>query len=503
MKVKYMLTVMAIVAITKNGFAQYSQDVVKFSTAQTGSTARIKALGNAQTAIGGDMSSISGNPAGLGFFTKSELSITPEFNNQNANANYLGQSNSASGNNLNLNNVSGVVYSRLNTPAGTNKGEGWLSLNYGASFNRTNDFYQNIYYGGNNTANSISNYYANLANAAGSASINGPNLQDWAYAHSLIDSYSNGAGGSTYLSNVFNSKGAPNSPVNQNNSITREGGETEFSLSMGANYSNKFYLGFGIGITSLRYNSINTFNEAGTASVLNSSSVAVNANYASSYTQSQATTGSGLNARFGFIYKPIEAIRFGATITTPTYYTINDDYAESLNTEYKSGINSPSPGGPTDYQLTYSFHTPLKVSGGVAVFVGQYGFITGDVEYLDYSSIRIQDADGYSAYDDNHDIKTLYRSTVNTHLGAEIKLDQLYLRGGYSIEGNPQRDYGSDIKTISGGLGYRFMNYYIDATYTNVQGSQTIFPYLVDTANPQANINSTYNNIFLTVGMRF
>lgn len=505
-----MLTVVAIVTITKSSFAQYSQDVIRYSTFQTGSTARIKALGNAQTAIGGDLSSVSGNPAGLGFFTKSELSITPEFNGYGASTNYLGQSSTSNTNNLNFNNASGVIYARLNTPRGASKEDGWLSFNVGASYNRTNDYYQSINYSGNNSNNSISNYYANLANnvIASGNDLNFTNpstLQDWSYAHNLIDKH---ATGPVYQSNVFSaSTVAGSKTVGQNNAITREGGQTEFSLAAGANYSNKLYLGFGIGITSLRYNSINTFNETGTALVYSGTVGGVNnytnSNYISAYTQNQATTGSGFNARIGFIYKPDPIIRFGITLTTPTWYTVNDDYAESLTTQFKTGVTGNYANGPADYQLTYNFHTPAKISGGLAAFIGNVGFITGDVEYVDYSSVKIDDADGYSSTQDNHDIKSLYRSTVNAHVGAEVKVEQLYLRGGYGVQGNPQRNYGSDINTISGGLGYRFASYYIDATYTNVQGKQSIFPYTTTTLNPQAVVAQTYNNVFITVGMRF
>jgi hypothetical protein len=507
MKIKHILPVMAIVGITQTSYAQYSQDAIRFSTFQTGSTARIKALGSAQTAIGGDLSNISGNPAGLGFFTKSELSVTPEFNAFGAKTGYLGQSSTSNTNNLNFNNASGVLYSRLNSPRGTNKEEGWLSFNLGASYNRTNDFYQDITYSGTNKVNSISNYYANLANSQGVNFTNIYTLQDFAYAHNLIDQYgtlpATNPATSTYLSNVFNDRGAPNAAVAQSNSIVREGGQTEFSLAGGLNYSNKLYFGFGIGITSLRYNSVNTFTESGTASVYNGTT-GVNSNYTSSYTQYQATTGSGFNARIGVIYKPDPILRIGATLTTPTYYTINDDYSESLSTQFKTGVTGTYANGPEDYTLTYNFHTPLKVSGGLAVFMGTFGFITGDVEYVDYSSVKIDNTDGYSATNDNHDIKTLYKSTVNAHGGIEIKADQLYFRGGYGFQGNPQRSYGSNLKTISGGLGYRFMNYYIDATYANVQGSQSIFPYTTTTTpSPVANVDKTYNNVFVTFGLRF
>ena len=50
--------------------AQIIDDVLRFSQSDRGATARFKAMGNAQTALGGDLSSLSGNPAGLGFFNQ-------------------------------------------------------------------------------------------------------------------------------------------------------------------------------------------------------------------------------------------------------------------------------------------------------------------------------------------------------------------------------------------------------------------------------------------------
>jgi len=269
---------------------------------------------------------------------------------------------------------------------------------------------------------------------------------------------------------------------------------------MGANYSNKLYLGLGIGITSLRYNMTNTFTESGAASILDANNNPMNVTYTSVYSQNQFTTGDGFNLRLGFIYKPADAVRIGATFTTPTYYTVQDDYSEGLRTDYNVG--SPSPGGPSDYPFTYNFHTPLKVSGGLAVFFSNYGFLTADAEYLDYSSVKLSSTDGYDATNDNHDIRASYQSTANIHAGGELKLDQVFIRGGYGIQGNPQKGVES-TKTISGGLGVRFEKFYVDATYTNVKGSQAAYPYILATATPQANLDKTYNNAYLTVGFRF
>ncbi len=484
MKIKYLLSVIAIVAITKTTYAQYAQDALRFSTFQPGSTSRIKALGNAGTAVGGDLSSIGNNPAGLGFFTHSELSITPEFNASKTNATYFGQSTQATQNQLNLNNASVVFYSRLNNN-NADKSKGWLSLNFGVGYNRTNNYYQNTYYTGRNPNNSINNYYAELANNYG---IDDPGaLQSWAYDQNLIDKY---GANSVYRSNAL-------AGVNQVKNSYTSGGESEIDLSVGANYSNKLYLGFGIGITDLRYNTTSAFTETGTASVLENN-VAVNRGYNSVYSQDQQTRGNGFNARFGLIYKPVEVVRLGVTFTTPTWYNIDDNYNEALATKLSSGVNGAS---ANNYPFSYNLRTPLKVAGGASVFLGTIGFITGDVEYEDYSSMNL-DYDG--AGGDNSDIKRLYKSVVNAHVGAEIKADQLYIRGGYGVQGNPLVQYGGNINTVSGGLGYRFGSYSIDATYTHVSGNSTQFPYeLATETNYGADIKNVYNNVFLTLGMRF
>jgi hypothetical protein len=301
------------------------------------------------------------------------------------------------------------------------------------------------------------------------------------------------------------------SATNQANSLVTTGGQSELSLAGGANYSNKLYIGFGIGITSLRYNMSRTFNEDGTANIL-VNNVATSSAYNSQFYQNQATIGTGFNAKVGFIYKPVEAVRIGATFTSPTWTTITDSYVEGLQTLYTQDPPAYSNGSnPGDYDFTYSLRTPMKASAGVAVFVGKFGFISGDVEYVDYKGMRITgnyDANVYDKSSDNLDLSTLYKSTVNARIGAEAKLDDFFLRGGFNYQGNPQVGIGGPIKTSSAGIGYRFGKYYIDATYQYVAHNTTVYPYefnpaYIADASPAANLKNTYNNVFLTLGLRF
>ncbi len=505
MKMKYILGVLAIVACTQHTYAQYAQDGIRFSNTQTGSTSRIKAIGNAGTAVGGDLSNITGNPAGLGFFTRSELSITPEYNGTNTKSLFNGANTSDNKNQFNLNNASILFYSQLSKGRNEDKNKGWLSLNFGVNYARTKNYYDNSYSAGRNAASgsSVADYFSeraqnfNYSNGAGQFGLDQGSLEQGAVNQGLISQ----TGVSPDKSYAYYS---PNTNIgpNQVYATSHTGGQADYGFAIGANYSNKLYLGLGINFADIRYNSASLLSENGTfdATVVSAGS------YNTSYRVDQATRGTGFNARLGLIYKPVEAVRLGATFTSPTWYNIDDVTSESLGTNGRTSAQQ-------DYSVNYNLRTPLKVAGGLAVFIQQYGFITGDVEYVDYKSTHFTSND-YDVSNDNADIKDFYRSTVNAHVGAEARLTPaFYLRGGYGIQGSPQKNLETTFKTASGGLGYRFGDYYIDATYSHSNGTIYTQPYLlsasylnssgVSLSNPYIDLKRTYNNVFLTLGARF
>ena len=59
-------------------YAQKIEDALRNSQVFYYGTARFMGMGGAFTALGGDLSSLSQNPAGLGVFRSSEVSITPQ-----------------------------------------------------------------------------------------------------------------------------------------------------------------------------------------------------------------------------------------------------------------------------------------------------------------------------------------------------------------------------------------------------------------------------------------
>lgn len=495
MKFRILLSMVVIVAAAGEVHAQYSEDALRFSRSQWGGTARFKAIG-AQTSIGGDLSSVGGNPAGIGFFTRSELSFTPEFNSYNNSAQYLGQQTMVRGDKLGIANASIVFNTRVGKPKGARLDQGWLGLNFGLGYNKTQTFNSNTSYSGTNPTNSISDYFSELAtsNYGSPSSIKTGSLERMAYDNYLIG-YDRP--GKYYF---------PETDVNnlQTKNETRIGNQSEVNFAVGTNYSNQFYVGASVNITSLSYTTSDSYKETGF-------NVTENNNYDLSYRQSQFTQGSGVNAKIGAIYKPNKSIRLGAVLESPTWYTIDDSYSEALDTKYgKNKVDSQFLNDAQVYDFTYKLRTPLKLSTGIGYFFSDKGFISADIDYVDYSTINFSEtnnADRTVIADNNKAVLAKYKSAINYRIGAEYKLDKLMLRAGYGVQGDPYQnsvDNNFKVNTYSGGLGYRINGYYIDLSYQKVMFNSDKWPYsLNNNTQSIAKVSNERNNVFLTIGSRF
>ncbi len=498
---------MALVAgffVSQSASAQYiTQDAFRFSNFDRGGSARFKALGNASTALGGDISSINGNPAGLGFFNSSEFSITPDFSGSQMDATYFGSNNGglqSSKNTVNFNNAS-LVFNVPQRIYGGNATKGLLTVNYGIGWNRTNNFNDRLQFEGINPNNNIADMYAERAYDNGRTIDELKNAYDpigsWAYSHFLIDVTGQNQTGNEY------------SPVTKLGSTQRytqvsSGGQNELNLALGANYSNKLYVGGSVGFTTLRYKYDRIFQEDGEdIERQNSSGQTIGGEaYTNKLMEGQEMTGSGFNLKLGVIYRPVATVQIGASFTSPTWYTITDNYGIGMSTDYQNGDRYND--GQNYDTFNYNLRTPLKVSGGLALFQS-FGFITADVEYVDYGGMRLSGYDGSDA--DNNIIKDAHKGAVNARVGAEGRLSEnFYLRGGYSYLGNGQKGVGSATNIVSGGLGYRINKFYVDATYSHLTRDMAVYPYQLNystSASPVADVTRKLDNVYLTVGFKF
>jgi len=498
----------AIVAAAGTTYAQsYTPDALKFSQTNYGSTARFKGMGGAQIGVGGDMSSLGGNPAGLGLFTKSEFSLTPEFNGMTGKADYLSQRTNSSKDRLNLNNAGVVLYSPAYRVKGQDAQTGLISTVFGIGYVRNNDFGADFTYTGKNVNNSIADYFRDNANNLNSAPDNLPSgaLGTQAYDGYIID-YDNFTNPSNpvYRSSTRNNSDVQSEENTQTQNEMRSGSTSELTVGGALNISNQVYIGASLGLVSARYINDSRFFETGY-------NFTEDSRYDLAFNKSQETKGSGFNARLGIIVRPVENFRIGATFQTPTWMLVEDNTTYKLDTRIYSGPNVGSyTNEPANYLFSYRLRTPLKGSVGASYIFGGRALLSADIDYVDYSSIRFSTDQGNSPdviMDENATVRDYYKAAINYRIGAEVKLDNAFsLRGGYGINGSAiQDDKGKfETKFYSGGLGYRVNNYFVDVTYQRAETNTELAPYeLMDFSEPVADIKTARNNVFLTVGVRF
>lgn len=501
MNLKKIIIAVAIVATALPTFAQYADDAFLFSGAKNSATARFNGLGGGHTAVGGDLTSLYGNPAGLGMFTKSEFSFTPSFNINNNETSFLGTNTTQSTSHINLNNM-GIVF---NSPVAktSNLTKGVLSFNFGIGYQKTNFFKNNLDFNGGITLNNgVGEYLADLAYAENAK----PNELQGEVALAAYDNFLINADSkdkTLYYSNTSAS-------TNQMFKLNSKGNQSNVDFALGLNVSNKLYLGTSFSLSSINYRTTNVLNEKGTTPIDN-----VIYNYNVNLSNYYDTQASGVNFKLGAIFKPVYEFRIGLALETPTWYAIKNDAKQELRLLDNGNVNASD-----NYPFDYRVSTPLKLNGGLAYFFGKRGFISASINFVDYSSIKVKSSS--TAIDTNEPsyVRTIqnsqnilsnnYKEAINYNIGAEFKLiDNLMIRAGYASRGNPYSNVKySNFKSesYSGGLGYKFGTYYIDGALV-VNNSNVISEYsnytLGRNNEPFGSAKTTTTNISLTFGARF
>ncbi len=92
---KRIILTAGLLSATAVSYGQYAADAFRYSDQTINGTARFQGLGGNHAALGGDASNAFGNPAGLGFYNRSELSISPSLRLLNVDGNFLGENTTA------------------------------------------------------------------------------------------------------------------------------------------------------------------------------------------------------------------------------------------------------------------------------------------------------------------------------------------------------------------------------------------------------------------------
>ena len=138
--------------------AQSAIDGYRISQPEMKGTARFMSMGGAFGALGGDLSTLSQNPAGIGVYRSNDIGFTVDLECQSSTSKSQGTSYNIDQTKFLLNNIGAVFTMRLPSYTFPNFNIGF-SYNKGASFNRQ-------YAGSIPSINtSLSNYIAGVSNA--------------------------------------------------------------------------------------------------------------------------------------------------------------------------------------------------------------------------------------------------------------------------------------------------------------------------------------------------
>jgi hypothetical protein len=508
---KSLIAGLALLGWAGNVSAQNETDALRYSRTFLNGTARTQGFGGAQVAIGADISSMAGNPAGLGLFRRSELSVTTAFSTVNTTSRVEGTGGGGmiqgARTGLNFPSIGIVIADRKDDAT---EGD-WRSGAFGIGFTRLNHFNAELNYRGTATP---------------------PNTMVWSFkemaerrnlrpGESLIESLDNefGANGSdittleglAYAAYLFDVDEDDDTifpieqagPVGFEERVSNWGAQNQFDLSYGASYRDKIFIGGSIGITSVNFTQERRFTETDNDQQTDFQRLVLSDEF--------STRGTGVQGKLGVIFRPSDILRFGASVQTPTLYALTDRYTTNLSVDYNPGfllapatnINFETPLGEFAYRLT----TPLRASVGAAYFVGKSGFITADLEYVNYGKARLASRDADAFFDASNDIiRNSYTPTLNLKFGGEARVDIFRFRAGYALFGDPTGDGGTaeSRSFLTGGAGVRMASFSLDAAVVYGWGTGQYSPYTLNNrSQPVVTTDNKTTHAMLTLGLNF
>jgi long-subunit fatty acid transport protein len=497
-----------LVSVTFSVNAQTTDELLQLGTHDIQGTARFSGLGGAFNALGGDFGSLSTNPAGIATYRSSEFVVTPSITLNNTNTGFRGESLSDKYNRFGFSNW-GYIGTYL-----TKKSEGLVSINFGLGYNKAANFHKRTRLRGYDSPNSVLDMFVQYANGLNLNPdyLRGDNFQsiiseDWSTAMALTGEMIGHDANRGYFVNGLNDGNV----IDIYRSTIQAGSTGEYTFSLGANISNSFQLGMTIGFQDLEYVNRLNYKEEYLGTPGDPQYMLSNRN------EYFRTAGTGVNAKFGIIYRPIDAFRLGFAVHTPTFFNMEREYQVYMNSTYKvSGENDfreeNSPADIYEYRLI----TPYRLEFGLAYIFGKTGLISVDYELVGNNSMRIRDNlvdDGYIS-SRNDAIKNIYRATSNVRVGAEINLPRrLMLRAGFNYFQSPYKDSRLDFSryAYSGGIGYRGKYFFADLAYTMNTGKYHFAPYYVNDYrvkdsdnNPDIAVEKLkIGRIIATIGFKF
>ncbi len=481
---KRILSILTALLLCFHALSQNEVDAIRYSyTPFVANSARSMGMGGAFGAFGADISSLFGNPAGLGQYKRYSFEMGLGIQSNTNLANYTGVNSTDSKSKLTLSNI-GYVSSKKP------KNADWLNSNFSIGYAKTNSFNENISIRGNSSY-TILDVFARRGNGIAEEDIITTLPFDagaayYCYAIDPLDTIQN-----TYIASPVGLK------INQNKSIERTGRQSETAIGYAGNYKDLLLIGGTITFRSVNFSETATYYESyAPEKFLNTMS----------YGERLETSGLGVMLKIGAILKPTPWLRAGLSYQSKCKISLTDIYSTQMNTT--SDNNNYEFLSP-ESKYTYSVRTPSKLLVNMGFILGKFGLIAADYEFSDYGKIKMANVgteSNYSYNTENATIATIYRSTHKVRAGFESRImEKFRLRAGASYQQSPFVNGVSEntpILGFSAGAGYFKDAFFVDLGANYITYNETYYLFDPTVISPTSITKSSFS-LLVNVGFRY
>lgn len=533
--------------------AQTVYDAAKITNKDLNGTARFVGMGGAMGALGGDISTIGTNPAGIGIYRSNDAMVSFGLSAYGTESNYMGNKINSDKVRASFDNAGFVLVTKVGNATALRY------VNFGFNYHRAKSFYKNMTMNGD-----LGNHSQTFQMAEQAAGITnwGNNPYDdnnigWlsvlGYDSWLISNLTTEVTDTPYKEDgkqVYNINGEPLYQMPGSfygmteNGIANfrseeRGGIDQYDFNISFNINDRVYLGMTIGAYAVDYNKYSIYSE----------------NYSGAYAgegydlvSMNKIHGSGFDFKFGAIVRPFEysPLRIGLAIHTPTFYSL--DYKTSayvLSDVYSEVTGKIEPHDiytsdmiEGDMIRQFRLQTPWTYNVSLGYTIGKSWALGAEYEYQDYSSMKFKNPDdGYSDMFQYENSTTSMMKGVSTiRLGAEYKvIPQFALRAGYNystaiFNGDAYKDLPihsiqtdtdfANTKALSNytlGIGYRGSMFYADLAYKFSSYKEDFYPFVemervmedgieyraLGSLPNVTKVKNTRSQVLLTLGIRF
>lgn len=499
----------AILFASSLSFSQNDMDALRYSQTGVGGSARFISMGGAFGALGGNVSCLSYNPAGIGIYRKGEINITPGINFASVRSSY-------NGNDVREFRPSLVFNGFGIAGSWDSKNDEEVRHSFGISLNQLQNFNSTISVGGRSKGSSVMNDILNNADG---------------YSIKNLDPSYSGLAFSTYVLDTINGQYYgfidPKQDLSQSKTITQTGKMNEFAIGYTYSYKDKLYLGASLGIPMVNYSHDASYTESDDKDSLriwekndtiystysypvwaynNSAGTGLLGGFDYlNYQEVYKTTGRGYNLKLGVIYRVNDYLRIGANYQTPSVLNLTDVYSYSMTAAYDGGdafiASYPENGGVYRYKII----TPMRYGASIGFIYKKILAIGIDYVGVNYSQASITSSSPSEFTNVNKTISTKYSQATNLRAGAEVNIENIFVRAGYAMYGSPFGEtFGGKFTRsyYSGGVGFRNKNWALDVGFVKSIYNEDYYMFNPKYVN-KSDLSISGTNFVITLGCKF